>query len=309
MNLSYSNIMTVMHVPLELIDPSDPVLRDFSETSVLFLEMVSQIRADGGCLQAPPARPRPHGRYQLADGNRRFRAHFHANQTHMSLNIREMDDIKYLAVQIACNVSHEPTEIIDLARHLDRLRKMGDSEMTQAELANLCECSKSWINKTLRLNHLLAPVKDMVKRGEISVGNAASLARVPYAEQGKYVTDAKTMKTREFSNLVATVINDYREALKEGKLKLIGVDKLDLRMRSLDAIESEINSPVEVPLLIASAGLTNPIDVIKLTLQWAFRLDFITIEERKEKVIQFERKRLNDMERRKKDRNNLRNSS
>lgn len=306
--MRYSNIMTVTNVPLELIDPPSPILRHFSETSVKFLEMVTQILDYDGCLQAPPARPREGGRFQLIDGYRRFKAHIRAGMSHMPLNIKDMDDKQYLAAQIACNVGHVETDIIDLARHLDRLRRLGDTEMTQAQLATMCKCSKSWVSNTLRLNHLLPHAKDMVRRGEISVGNATGLARIPIDEQHKYVTDARIMNTRDFAPVVAHAVNDYREAIRAGKLELLGVDNLQPRMRSMDSIESEMNSPTEVPLLLASTGLTNPVEVIKLTLQWAFRLDFITIEERKEKTLQEERIRLNDMERRRKDRKFLRDS-
>lgn len=299
--------MMVTNVPIAQIDPPSPVLRRFSETSVKFLELVDQIKEHGTCWQAPPARLLENGRIQIADGYRRYRAHIHAGVTSMSLNvIEDMDDAKYLAIQLQCNAGHEDTDPIDFARHLDRLRNMSNTEMPLSDLATICKCSKTWVSNILRLNHLHPRFAEMVRRNEVPVGNAMQLAKLPLAEQVAFVNDAKVLTTTEFKKIAQRALNDYREAIKQGKLELLGVDDLKPTMRDLRVIENEMDSPTHLPLMIASAGLTNPVEVAILALKWAFRVDDATIEERKEKMLDRERQRVNDATRRKHERDFLR---
>lgn len=298
--------MAVMNVPITHIDPPDPILRRFSEVSVLFLELVDQIRDHGGSLQIPPARPRPGGRVQIIDGHRRYRAHIHAGLTDMRFDVVEMDDVQYLAAQMMCNSGHEETDWIDFARHLDRLRYLTDEEMTLSELANHCKKSKAWVSKILHLNHLHKRFKVMVQRNEVPLGNALWLARIPMADQFQFIDDARTMKTGQFERLARRAVNDYREGIKQGKLRQLGVDELKPVMRELRVVEAELLSPTHLPLMIASAGLTNPMEAAMLALKWAFRVDPKTITERKEKMLKQELQRINDADRRSKDREFMR---
>lgn len=298
--------MTVTNILIAQIDPPNPILRRFSESSVDFLELVDQIKSHGGSLQVPPGRLLTDGRVQIIDGYRRYRAHVHAGLAEMQFNLVQLDDVQYLAAQMQCNSGHEDTDWIDFARHLDRLRYLTDDEMTLAELAAACGKSKTWVGKILNLNKLPERFKVMVQRNEIPIGNALWLARLPIAEQGQYVDDAKTMKTGQFERLAQQGVNNYREGIKQGKLKKLGTDALRPNMRDLRIIEAEIITPVHLPVMIASAGLTNPIEIAVLALKWAFRIDPGTIQERKEKMLSLEHQRINDARRRSNSRESLR---
>lgn len=301
--------MTVMLVQVSLIDPPSPVLRRFSETEVMFLELVEQIKAHGGSFQAPPARPRPGGRFQIIDGHRRYRATICAGLDSMALNVLDLDDEKYLAAQIACNSMHKVTDRIDLALHLDKLRRASDEEISLGDLALICERSKSWVSKTLNLNHLHPQFKQAVKRDEVSIGNAHWVARLPLPEQWQYLDDAKTMPTRDFEKKLQQALRDYQEQIKQGKLSKLGIDGMKPNMRNLKIIEEEMGKPSQLPLMIASAGITNPVDAAVLALKWAFRVDPVTIEERKEKMLVHERQRLNDTSLRRQERDLMKSQS
>lgn len=300
--------MTVTFVPISQIDPPDPILRRFSETDVSFLELVEQIKKHAGSLQAPPARPRPGGRFQLNDGFRRYRATLKAELDQMPLRIVELNDTDYLAAQIACNSQHKETNWIDFAHHLERLRKLHNEEMTLDEMADLCKKQTAWIRKILKLNHLNERIKTAVQRNEIPIGNAHWLSRLPLAEQGRYVADAMTMPVRQFEKNMKRAVNDYREAVKQGNLDRLGIDDLRPVMRDLRVIEAELEMPTHLPFMIASAAIENPIEAAILTLKWAFRVDDATIAERKEKMLNQERQRINDAERRQNDRDRRRKS-
>lgn len=300
--------MHVTIVSISQIDPPDPILRQFSEKEVLFLELVDQIKYFGGPLQAPPARIRPNGRLQLVDGYRRYLATIEADIKTMPLNVIElMNDEDYLAAQLACNAMHKDVNWIDYAHHLERLRKLSGTEITMGELADKCKRSTAWVRKTLQLNHLGPRFKQMVQRNEVPIGNAYWLAKMPLSEQRQYFRDAQVMTTREFEKIARHALKEYREAVKAGKLDKLGADEFKPQMRDLQVIETEMKNPSHLPLMIASAGLTNPIEAAILALKWAFRIDDASIEERNEKMLSRERQRTNDAMRRKHDRDQKRN--
>ena len=287
--------MPDLYIPLDQIVPPEPVLRRFSETTVEFLELVTQIKELGYCLQAPPARLLNDGRVQIADGHRRLRASIAAGVETMPLHVFPMTDEEYLSAQIACNALHDDTDWIDFAKHLDRLRLMGDHEMTLAELANVCNRRKAWVTKMLSLKNLDKRAAACVRRGEISVGNAVTLVKIqPKSEQHKYFRDARIMKVDEFAKKIRKVVNEFREGLMAGRLEMLGTDELLLQMRSLKIIEAEVKTPTHLPLIIAAQGVTEPLEAALMALKWAFRVDPETIIERKQKMLVQERQRLAD---------------
>lgn len=298
--------MTVMFIPIELIDPPDPILRKFSEQELIYLELVEQIRHYGGPFQAPPARPRPNGRYQLVDGYRRYLACKKVGILKMPLRIIDLNDVEYIAVQIACNSQHKETDWIDFAFHLEKLRHLKDEEMSLADMAILCDKSTYWLRKVLQLNHLDIKAKKAVQRNEIPLGNAYWLARLPLAEQIRYIDEAMTMPVKQFTQMMRQALQDYREAVRQGKLDKLGIDRLRPMMRDLRVIESELKKPSQVPLLIVAAGIENPIDAANLALQWAFRVDKKSLDERNEKMQDYERYKVEDAMRREQDRDNMR---
>lgn len=281
------------------------MLRKFSESDVSFLELVDQIKQHGGSLQAPPVRPRPGGRYQIVDGYRRYKASIKAGLTEIPCRIIELTDAEYLAAQINCNSQHKDTNWMDFAIHLERLRKLEDEEMTIDEMAALCQKSTAWIRKILKLNHLSERIRTKVQRGEIPIGNAHWLARLPLAEQVKYEHDAMTEPVSRFERQMKRAVQDYREAVKQGNLDRLGIDDLRPMMRDLRVLENELESPTHLPLMIASAGIENPLEAAILALKWAFRVDDESISERQEKMLNLERQKISDAERRKSDRDEM----
>ena len=298
--------MAISNIPMDRIVPPHPILRQVRENTVEFLELVDQIKARGGCLQAPPGRPLSDGRVQLADGGWRLRACQVANLSHMTINVMEMTDIEYMVIQIQCNSNKVDTDWIDYAHHLDRLRKASGTEMTQTELADLVQRSKSWVSSILKLNSLLPHIKKQVQRDEIPIGNARWLAKLPKSEQNHYAADARVMQTNDYHKMIAAALRQYKEAIRQGKLAVLGEDHLKLQMRNLEVIEAELDSPSHLPLLMESAGCKTPMDGAMLALKWGFRVDPASIEERKDKMLRNERQRIGDANRRKEDRESLR---
>ncbi len=298
--------MPVSKIPITMIEPPNPVLRRFRENSPEFLELVDQIKDHGGCLQAPPARPLSNGKFQLADGYRRYRCHIVAGVGEMILNVFKMTDEEYLIIQMQCNAGHLDTDFIDFARHLDRLRYMTDKEMTMSELAAKCKKSKTWVRKILKLNNLHPAYAEMARRNEMPISNAKWLGHLPRTEQSLYIKQACVLNTIEFETVVKTVLNNYRESIRQGKLDRLGIDTFKPTMRDFNVIKAEIKTPSRLPSMIAAANITNPLEAAMLAIQWVFKIDPDAITERKEKMLNRELQKINDAHRRSLDRESLR---
>jgi hypothetical protein len=116
------------------------------------------------------------------------------------------------------------------------------------------------------------------------------------------------MPAAQFERQMRREINDYREALRQGKLDRLGIDDLRPQMRDLRVIEAELDSPTHLPIMIASKGIENPVEAAILALSWAFRVDDESIVERKEKMLAWECQRIDDAERRRVNRDQKRKS-
>lgn len=290
-----------LEIPLDAIDPASPQLRPIRENTAQFAEMVDQIARDGHVLNAVLVRPCG-DRYQICDGNRRRATSIKAGVDTLFCVVREMDDQEYLAKQIECNAGHEDTDWIEYATHLERLRRSGDTEMTLDELAEICGKHSKWVGNVLSLNRLIKPAKQAVQLGEMSVGNAKALSKLPDWEQMGLLEDALTLPTTKFRKIATQTLTRFREQVKQGKLE--GLDRINMepRMRKMELIMDELDEPSEIPLVLASQQIENPVEIIKMTINWIFRLDPESILERQNKLAKQEEERLAKAELRKKDR-------
>ena len=298
--------MTVLEIPIALIDPPNPVLRLFSEMSRDFLEIVDQIGTDGNISNSICVRPIEGGRYQVCDGHRRYRATIVAGNETIPCIVREMDDHEYLATQVKCNAGHTDTDWVEYAVHLDRLRNSQDSEMNLSELSNLVGKGKDWVSGVLRLNNLHPDIAKRVRRGEIPIGNAKALARLPRNLQPPYFEDARVVKTSKFEKTIAAAFNSFRESINHGSFENFGKDDFRPQMRDLKEIESELGKPSDLATLLVTLQITDPLECALMGLKWAFRVDPVTLKEREEKVKNETLRQLNRAEHRKQNRENMR---
>lgn len=291
-------------IPLDLIDPANPQLRPVRENTAQFAEMADQIARDGHVLNAVLVRPTG-TRYQICDGNRRRAASIRAGVETLFCVVREMDDKEYLAKQIECNAGHEDTDWIEYATHLERLRRSDDTEMTLDQLAEICGKHSRWVSNVLSLNRLIKAAKQAVKLGEMPVGNAKALSKLPDWEQSDLLEDAMTLPTAKFRKIATQAVTRFREQVKQGKLERLGKINMEPRMRKMELIMQELDEPSEIPLVLASQQIENPVEIIKMTINWIFRLDPESIFERQDKLVKQEEERLAKAALRKKDRTNV----
>ena len=61
-------------------------------------------------------------------------------------------------------------------------------------------------------------IQKIVERGEIPLGSAYLLAKLPMVEQAQLVELAKTAPTREFAPVATRLLKQIQEAARQGKL-------------------------------------------------------------------------------------------
>jgi ParB/RepB/Spo0J family partition protein len=133
-------------LPLDLIDPNPFQTRQgFDQT---FLEELAAHLKDGGRL-LQPIRVRPQGdRYQIVNGEQRFRAARLAGWTDIPALIEELSDEEADFATFEENARRTNPHPEDLARHLARLQDL--YSLSERQLADRTGMKRSTINNYLR---------------------------------------------------------------------------------------------------------------------------------------------------------------
>jgi ParB family chromosome partitioning protein len=150
-------------------NPSQP-RSHFDEDSIAELaESITQ----RGVLQ--PVLLRPHGEnFQLVAGERRWRAAQRARLHTIPAIVRDIDDSTSAEIALIENVQRQDLSAIEEAEGYKKL--IISYGHTQDELAKLVHKSRSHIANLLRLLDLPTEVREMLLRGDISMGHARAIA-------------------------------------------------------------------------------------------------------------------------------------
>jgi ParB family chromosome partitioning protein len=149
--------------------PGQPRQR-FDETA---LEELAASIAARGVIQPIIVRPRGEGKYQLVAGERRWRAAQKARLHEIPAVVRELDEREVMALALIENIQREDLNPVEEARAYHRLSE--DEGLTQAEIAQMVEKSRSHVANLQRLLALPDDVLDLVEAGELSMGHARAL--------------------------------------------------------------------------------------------------------------------------------------
>lgn len=161
--------------------------RAFDQTS---LEELAQSISQHGLLQ--PIIVRPHlGRFQLAAGERRYRAAILAGLTSIPAVIMDMTDRQLAEIALVENLQREDLNPLEEANAYSQL--MSEFNLTQEALANRIGKSRPAVANTLRLLNLAPSVQAMVAQGSISPGHARTLLSLGEDQQ---IAAAKTIISR-----------------------------------------------------------------------------------------------------------------
>lgn len=184
-------------LPIAAIEPLPGQPRKRFDEAALD-ELAASIAARG-VIQPIIVRPRGQGRYQLVAGERRWRAAQKARLHEIPALVRELDEREVMALALIENIQREDLNPVEEARAYHRLSE--EEGLTQAEIAQMVEKSRSHVANLQRLLALPDAVLELVEGGELSMGHARALIghddALPLARQAV----RENLSVREVENL------------------------------------------------------------------------------------------------------------
>ena len=117
---------------------------------------------------------------------------------------------------------------------------------------------------------LRADIQKAVERGEIPLGSAYVLAKLPMVQQAQLVALAKTIPAREFVPVAARLVKQIQEAARQGKLHDFCKDFEPVpHLRPLKEVLAEYREHRLGGLAVVKAECKTPVDGWYLALEWA----------------------------------------
>ncbi|MEC8178851.1 MAG: ParB/RepB/Spo0J family partition protein [Pseudomonadota bacterium] len=159
-------------IPVARIEPLPGQPRQIFDDDAL--DDLARSIAQRGVIQPVIVRPLERkGRYQLVAGERRWRAAQRAKLHEIPAIIRDLDQREVMAIALIENIQREDLNPIEEARAYQHL---ADEEgMSQAEIAELVDKTRSHVANHQRLLALPEKVIAYVERGQLSMGHARAL--------------------------------------------------------------------------------------------------------------------------------------
>jgi ParB/RepB/Spo0J family partition protein len=275
----------------QLVDPP-VVLRLVNRASVAYLELRDSL-AHYGPLNSICVRPslRFPGKYDVADGLYRVTAAREIALPGFPSVIKDLTDDDLLAIQIQANAVRPETTPMEYAR---QIRRIVDSRpgIRDYELVGIIHKSPGWIRDTLGLENLRKDFQPAVERGEMPLGSAYELARIPYKHQADFFDAARTMPVAEFRAMAQAFLKQFQEAVRQGKLDAFFNEdfKPVAHMRPLKDVLPEYENPEQAALLLAAESCKTPLEAWRIALAWVMHLDRGSIETQREAVMNRNRK-------------------
>jgi ParB family chromosome partitioning protein len=175
----------------------DQPRRHFDEAA---LEELAASIAARGVIQPVIVRPLAGGRYQLVAGERRWRAAQKAQVHEIPALIRDLNERDVMALALIENIQREDLNPVEEARAYHRLAEA--EGLTQAEIAQLVEKSRSHVANLQRLLSLPEAVLEHLEAGRLTMGHARALIGQETAEMFAKLAIAKKLSVREVEKLV-----------------------------------------------------------------------------------------------------------
>lgn len=291
------------YVPLTDIAESRRPLRLVNKRSVEYRELADSIRRDG-ILQPILVRPNKRGRkkYEVVEGGHRYNAAKEIGMETIPCLIREMTDYEVSVIQLKAQAIRPEMIRSDFAERLEEIVSSGIA--TLQDLAAEIGKSPVWVRDMMHLTKLCPEAKKMVDRGEIPIGSAKMLSRLPKGFQEQMIEHAVCLTTVEFNSLAREVLKNYRETIKKGRIDnaLIREVQPQPYLRSMREIRDEAAGFKAAGLHLKMQEATTPLDGWKACLIWLLHLDPMSLKSHEEKYIKARAERLNAIKRRQADR-------
>ena len=267
-----------LQLTLSIDDIMSPAtsLRPLRKKSIEYLELVESVRKDG-VLQPILVRPKG-GKYEVVEGWHRLAACKEAGVDRVPCLVREMTDKEVLLFQVKCNAIRPKTASYEYARRLKLLMKEG---LTIQELSKLIDKSPKWIADQLQLNRLAPEVAPAVDNGEMSMASALALANLPRDLQPKFVGDAVSMPTKEFTVRAKAALRDFKAFLLKEKEDRREQGAFNPKLRPTADLRREALESNNAKRILKASGARTMLQAWDACMAWIFQLDPISIERRK----------------------------
>jgi ParB family transcriptional regulator, chromosome partitioning protein len=157
-------------IPIAQIRPNPfQPRKDFSAADLH--DLTTSLRASG-LLQPITVRPTPSG-YEVLAGERRLRAATQLGWRDISAIVKPVDDLTALTVALVENLQRTDLNPLEEAEGYARLSD--DFAFTQQQIADAVGKNRSTVANSLRLLHLPAAVRALLRTGELTLGHARAL--------------------------------------------------------------------------------------------------------------------------------------
>jgi ParB family chromosome partitioning protein len=191
-----------LEVPVDAIEANPYQPRtDFDQQA---LEELAQSIRTHGIIQPLTLRRLHEGKYQLIAGERRWRAAQMAGLKSVPAYIRLADDQGMLEMAIVENIQRADLNAMEMAFSLQRL--IDECKLTHEELSSRVGKQRSTVSNFLRLLKLPPQVQDALRKEQISMGHAKSIAGLDDISSQLMVLGeiiSKDLSVRDTEKLVA----------------------------------------------------------------------------------------------------------
>lgn len=165
------------------------------------------------------------GFYEVAAGERRFRAMKYLAKTEIPVTVMELTDEEFMEVQFIENIERKdvhPLEEAKAFKYLMLVRQDKDKKYSMKNLADDLGRSPKFISKRLKLNDLGDKAKDYLLKGYMNISQALELVGLPEEEQNEvlhYCSD--TYEDQEGKKTVTVSSSSaIRSRVKDSLMKL-----------------------------------------------------------------------------------------
>ena len=164
-------------VAISALDPNPFQPRSALDPARL-AELAASIRENG--IVQPLLVRRRGERYQIIEGERRFRAAQATGLTTVPVTVRDVDDEHLLELALVENIQREELNPIEEAQAFHRLQD--EFGLTQEEIARRVGRDRTTIANTLRLLRLPRELRELVAGGRLDAGHARALLALDRSE-------------------------------------------------------------------------------------------------------------------------------
>lgn len=182
--------------------------------------------AQRGVIQPVIVRPLGEGKYQIIAGERRWRAAQRAQLHEIPALIRDLGEREVMALALIENLQREDLNPVEEARAYQRLAD--DEGLTQAEIAQMVDKSRSHVANIQRLLGLPDGVLTLVENGSLSMGHARALVGYEEAETLARNAVARQLSVREVERLVRAAGRDGPQARRTAREERSTADQADI---------------------------------------------------------------------------------